>query len=97
MDKAVSGADDYFLGSNGTAVGFYHWQGSTLKANRAYLPARQNSKGFALVFDDDDVTAIASVINGQMVNGQYFALQGRKVQNPVKGQIYILNGKKVLF
>ena len=98
VDKAVSGADDYFLGSNGTAVGFYHWQGSTLKANRAYLPTGQNpTKGFALVFDDDDVTAIASAINGQMVNGQYFDLQGRKVQNPVKGQIYILNGKKVLF
>lgn len=97
VDKAVSGADDYFLGSNGTAVGFYHWAGSTLKANRAYLPAGQNSKGFALVFDDDDVTAIASAINGQMVNGQYFDLQGRKVANPQKGQIYIQNGKKVLF
>ena len=32
-----------------------------------------------------------------VANGQYFDLQGRKVQNPVKGQIYILNGKKVLF
>ena len=95
VDKAVSGADDYFLGSNGTAVGFYHWQGSTLKANRAYLPAGQNSKGFALVFDDDDPTAIASAINGQMVNGQYFDLQGRKVNKPQHG-VYIMGGKKVV-
>ena len=31
-----------------------------------------------------------------MVNGQsIYDLQGRKVTNPEKGKIYILNGKKV--
>ena len=83
-------------------MGFYHWEGTTLGANKAYLPASggSGSNGFKLIFaEDDDVTAVAPV-NGQssMVNGQsYYDLQGRKVKNPQKGNIYIRNGKTVLY
>lgn len=101
----VSATSNYFLGrkKNSEDVyepGFYMYSGETLAlgANRAYYHASASSNGFKLVFADDDVTAVASAVNGEAVaNGQYFDLQGRKVQNPVKGQIYILNGKKVLF
>ena len=104
VDLNVSDINDkaYFLGKVGSDVGFYHWEGTTLGANKAYLPASggSGSNGFKLIFaEDDDVTAVAPV-NGQssMVNGQsYYDLQGRKVKNPQKGNIYILNGKKVLF
>lgn len=100
VNIAITGADDYFLGYDATeGVGFYHWAGTELKANRAYLPAGQNSKGFALVFDDDDPTAVASALNGQssILNGQFYDLQGRKIAAPQKGQLYIVNGKKVLY
>ena len=104
----VPAANNYFLGRNNGEPGFYKWGGETLDlaANRAYLAistgsSSNPSNGFKLVFeDDDDVTGIESVINGQssMVNGQsYYDLTGRKVDNPVKGQIYIVNGYKVLF
>jgi len=101
----VPAANNYFLGRQNGEPGFYKYGGGEnleLKANRAYYAPTTSSTsfGFTLVAnEDDDVTAIESALNGQssMVNGQYFDLQGRKVQNPVKGQIYILNGKKVLF
>ncbi len=35
----------------------------------------------------------SGVENGQSI----YDLQGRKVQNPVKGQIYIVNGKKTIY
>ncbi len=69
------------------------------KAYYIYTPSSGNtgSNFFTLSFDDDDVTAIASAINGQILNGQYYDLQGRKVVAPQKGQLYIHNGKKVLY
>ena len=94
---------NYVLGfdeDNNNRIGFYHINNTAfaLKANRAYLPeSAGGSNGFALVLDDDDLTAIASVINGQTLNGQYYDLTGRKVAAPQKGQIYIVNGKKVLY
>lgn len=106
VPTAVLAANNYFLGRNNNEPGFYKWGGSeslNLAANRAYLTIStgSSSNGFKLTFeDDDDVTGIESAINGQssMVNGQsYYDLTGRKVANPQKGQIYIQNGKKVLF
>ncbi len=69
------------------------------KAYYIYTPSSGNagSNFFTLSFDDDDVTAISSAINGQILNGQYYDLQGRKVVAPQKGQLYIHNGKKVLY
>ena len=94
---------NYVLGfdeENNNRIGFYHVNNTAfaLKANRAYLSeSAGGSNGYALVLDDDDVTAIASAINGQTLNGQYYDLTGRKVVAPQKGQIYIVNGKKVLY
>ena len=34
--------------------------------------------------------------NGQMINDNLFDLNGRQVQNPVKGGVYIINNKKVV-
>jgi hypothetical protein len=47
--------------------------------------------------DDNEVTAIQTVANGQQLkaNGQYYDLQGRKVAQPAKG-LYIVNGRKVV-
>ena len=77
----------------------YHDLGRRIKAYYIYTPSSGNtgSNFFTLSFDDDDVTAIASAINGQILNGQYYDLQGRKVVAPQKGQLYIHNGKKVLY
>ena len=108
LEGDVPAANNYFLGrkdfGSGYEPGFYMYSGGEtldLGANRAYYQAdaSASSNGFKLVFDDDDVTAVdALIVNGQssMVNG-YYDLQGRKVAQPQKGQLYIHNGKKVLY
>ncbi|MBO4593289.1 MAG: hypothetical protein J5678_03765 [Bacteroidaceae bacterium] len=96
--------NDYFLAKVDGIPGFYQYSGSatTLGANRAYIEGDDlstSSNGFKLVFaDDDDVTAVAPII-GESVKGnaQLYDLQGRKVVSPRKGQIYIQNGKAVLY
>ena len=47
-------------------------------------------------FEGDDATVINSV-NVETESNELFDVMGRKVVEPVKGQIYIQNGKKILF
>ena len=52
--------------------------------------------GIGFRFDDEDATMIES-INVVTESSELFDVMGRKVIEPVKGQIYIQNGKKILF
>lgn len=96
LAKAVTGGTDYFLGKADDKVGFYHWDGTTLAANRAYLEALKlsggNVKGFALDFDSVD--AIKSLINAEQ-GSEIFNLAGLRMNKLQRG-INIVNGKKVL-
>lgn len=94
-DLTVNGATDYFLGKADDAVGFYHWDGSTLKANRAYMEGSKmegSIKGFAIDFDYAD--AIHNLFENSEDNDIY-DLSGRRVSQPKQG-LYIVNGKKML-
>ena len=44
----------------------------------------------------DGTTGIDTIDNEQFANDTYYDLNGRKVQNPTRGGIYIHNGKKVI-
>lgn len=93
----------YGKGENANVLGFYFANATGAafesKANRCWL-ALDNNTGSAvrgLVFDfNDDVTGINSV--GTTVDGVnvVYDLQGRRVVAPKAGNIYIVNGKKVL-
>ena len=94
---------NYVLANKGGNLGFYAVSdGSTLGAGKAYLPLptadlpSSSARGLILNFDDEDVTAINSAkIQQSVENGQYYDLQGRRVDNPTSG-LYIVNGKKVI-
>ena len=92
---AVTAETDYFLGVSEGEVGFYKWTGTTLKANRAYLPASAVSsevKGLKLNLGDAD--AIQGV-EAEQEQGAIYNLAGQRVSKAVKG-IYIINGRKVV-
>lgn len=49
-------------------------------------------------FDEDGETAIESVAEKAESNDAvYYNIQGQRVENPTKGGLYIMNGKKVLY
>ena len=92
-DLTVTPNTDYFLGADAGKVGFYKWDGTTLKANRACLAAGALSvKGFAIDFDD--ANGIASIMNSDNQKAVY-NLSGQRVQKATRG-LYIVNGKKVV-
>lgn len=98
--KSVTGTTDFFLGkSEESKIGFYHWAGSTLAANRAYFEASKrggsNVKGFELILDDE-ATGISAIENEKSeAEGFIYNLAGQRLQKMQKG-INIVNGKKVM-
>lgn len=87
----------YILGNGTNGVGFYHPNSTTLKENRAFLPAAnvtiEGVNGFRLDFGGQ-TTAIDSVEVATEGNAAVYDLSGRRVVRPAKG-IYVKNGKKV--
>ena len=57
------GAKNYVLGKDDTKVGFFHWKGTTLAANRAYIAgvAQAQVKGFYL--NNDTPTGVPTLEN----------------------------------
>lgn len=89
----------YIFGNGGNGVGFYHPNSTTLKENRAYLPADavtvsgSGVNGFKLDFGGVN-TGIEATIQADEANATYYDLSGRRVIRPAKG-IYVKNGRKV--
>lgn len=90
---------NYFVFGNGdNGVGFYHPNSTTLKENRAFLPAGNVSagsgaNGFRLDFGGE-ITGIETAIQADDTNATYYDLSGRRVNHPVKG-LYVKGGKKI--
>ena len=61
---------------------------------RTFLKAGQNNISVTLSLTSG-TTAIKSVNGNRLENGEYYSLNGVKVENPSKG-IYVKNGKKVI-
>ncbi len=88
----------YIFGNGGDGVGFYHPNNTTLKENRAFLPASVvtvsgSVNGFKLDFGGVN-TGIEATIQADEANATYYDLSGRRVIRPAKG-IYVKNGRKV--
>lgn len=88
--------------------GMFHPVGSTtikVGAYRAYLelPGFDQDGGYAktyqMVFADDETTDVKGIYDNVGSNAPvvYYDLMGRRVSSPAKGQVYIVNGKKVRF
>jgi len=100
VEKTDDVSNDYYLGINNSVVGFYKWDGTTLGANRAYLPkavAEAAVKGFSIRWADE--TGVESIEHSPLTIGHeagtMFDLSGRRVNKAQKG-LYIQNGKKVM-
>ena len=87
----------YVLQNQSGVVGFYQVEDGTIPnvpANRAYLTYTPSS-GVKAFFLGDTEDAIKGVFDG-VAAGEIYDLAGRKVQNMQKGNVYIVNGKKVI-
>ena len=84
-----------------TQMGFYRAVGTKVSAHKAWLevPGGGSARQYYLfkAFDDGETpTAIDGVETKDMNDDAWYSLQGVRVTNPVKGNLYIHNGKKVV-
>ena len=93
-----TGVKNYILSNGSEGVGFYPASGKTVAVGKAYISVstETNVKGFIMLPDSDDPTAI-EMVNGQssMVN-EIYNLAGQRINKLQKG-INIVNGKKILY
>ena len=95
----------FTVATGSTTPMFYAFtDGSSLSAGKSYLQLPVSwlpstaSNAISIEFDEGLVTDIDEVeAEGGAGDGLYYDLFGRPVLEPVKGSIYIVNGKKVLF
>ena len=88
-----------YYGLKGNA--FVPVNAGTVPAGKALLPAGAipaSARELTFVFEGDETTGVKTIDNGQFSidNEAVYDLQGRKVTKPVKGGLYIVNGKKVI-
>lgn len=87
------------FGKNSNTVGFYAPSASVAKipANKAYLNASALSAPAIALNFNGTTTGVNTVVLGENgVNAPVFDLSGRRVAAPVKGGVYIQNGKKFI-
>ena len=94
----------YTIKENDTEPKFYPFaDGSTLGAGRAYLQiptawlTEATAKSISYRFDEGDGTTDIDNSEFTIQDSEFiYDLMGRRVANPTKGGIYIVNGKKVI-
>ena len=73
--------------------------GAYMPAGRAYLSttvdASATNARLMVVFGDDASGIEGTRTSNENVNGEVYNLKGQRVMNPAKGNLYIVNGKKV--
>ena len=87
------------FGKNGETAGFYAPSASvaSIPANKAYLETSALSAAAIALNFNGTTTGVNTVVLGEnSVNAPVFDLSGRRVAAPVKGGVYIQNGKKFI-
>ncbi len=90
----------FILADGGSGVGFYKLSSTAreIAAYRAYLdiPTAAEIRNLHISFGDGSATAIETV-EADAAGQPMYDLSGRRVVNPVKGSLYIKNGKKYIY
>ena len=105
FEATMAPLGSYVLQTDGM---FHPVRSNTIKVGtyRAYLqiPGFDNTgdveaKNFQMVFEDNEATYVKGIYDNAGSNAPvvYYDLMGRRVSSPSKGQVYIVNGKKVRF
>lgn len=84
---------------NASEVGFFKPSATvaSIPANKAYLNASALAQGAIVMNFGGNVTGVNTVVLGEDgVNAPVYDLSGRRVVAPVKGGVYIQNGKKFI-
>ena len=99
-DESVEATGDYIYRldktNNGETVGFYRTETFTTEAHEAYLALPIFSEADAYLLNGGVISGINEINLNNLSGTAIYDLQGRRVTKPVRGGIYLINGKKVV-
>lgn len=99
--SVVCSADKYYyvLQNNGTGAEFVWANSGTVPVGKCYLDLGTTSgarnRSLSIVIDGN-TTSLDDIINRDDTDDKWYDLQGRRIEQPQKKGLYILNGKKVV-
>jgi len=98
-ETTVTASSVYTLGKiDDSTVGLLTYTGTTIPACKAYLPKETSNGAKAIRFSfGGSTTSISSAVKDSVNDDIVYNLQGQRVKNMRSGEIYIKNGKKILF
>ncbi len=93
----INPSDYYVLGHTAQYhLGFYHPNGTTLAANKAYIEwSSSNARALTVKRGDDDDTTAVDVMDCTE-DTIIYDLMGHRVSEMLPGRIYIVNGRKII-
>ncbi|MBQ1634336.1 MAG: BspA family leucine-rich repeat surface protein, partial [Bacteroidaceae bacterium] len=81
-------------------LGFWWYTGTTIPANRAYIPGDKlpaEVKGIRLLFDEETGIKTTNLMNQTNEADAWYTIDGRKLEGkPQQRGLYINNGKKIM-
>ena len=98
-DKTIAAGDNAYILSavNGQTAFYKGQQGTTLKANKAYLTLDAAGANQAILMNfGGNVTGINQIVNAEQNNAPVYDLTGCRVVRTVKGGLYIKGGNKFI-
>jgi len=97
--QTIMSADSYVLTEVNGAARFQATEGheAVIPANHAYLQAPAAGARQLTIIVNGETTGLTAPAVSTAKTGVVYDLQGRPVQNPKKGSLYIIDGKKTVF
>lgn len=97
--QTIMSANNYVLTEVSGVARFQATEGheAVIPANHAYLQAPSSSARQLAIVIDGEATGLTNPTLVQGKSGVVYDLQGRRVVNPKKGSLYIIDGQKTIF
>ena len=92
---AHSDATPYVLANKSKGIGFYRYTGTVFPKGKAIWMSPNGSAETVKFNFDDVITALDALHGHQSIEGLY-DLQGHRLDKVQKGQVNVINGKKIL-
>ena len=96
--KANYSGTPYVLANKSAGIGFYKYSDSEIylpKGKAIWFAPTANAE--TVQFSFGDIVDAIKALNGEATDAEIYDLQGHRLNKAVKGQVNVINGKKVMF
>ena len=96
--KANYSGTPYVLANKSAGIGFYKYSDSEIylpKGKAIWFAPTTNAE--TVQFSFGDIVEAIKALNGEATDAEIYDLQGHRLNKAVKGQVNVINGKKVMF